>query len=154
MVLSELNLLNYGPLFNPAGGILTVLPPLVGPPYPTILVPAPDRDGVSVAGIRQIQIRAPLGTNTGWNVRAPGHRAGNLCGPVTSPGSYIAFARTKKERQATGDPRKSLEERYGDHDGFVRAVSKAARELVRERFLLQADADTFIQAAQASDVLK
>jgi len=153
-VLSELNLLDFGPLFNPAGGILTVLPPLVGPRYPTILVPAPDRDGVSVAGIRQIQIRAPLGTNTGWNVRAPGHRVGNLCGPGTSPGSYIAFARTKAERLATGDPRKSLEERYRDHDGFVKAVAKAAQELVHERFLLQDDADTFIQAAQASDVLK
>ncbi len=153
-VLSELNLLDYGPLFNPAGGILTLLPPLVGPRYPVILVPRPDRDGVSVAGIRQIQIRAPLGTNTGWNVRAPGHRAGNLCGPVTSPGSYMPFARTKADRMASGDPRKSLEERYKDHEGFVDAVEKAARELVHERFLLADDANTFIQAAQASDVLR
>jgi hypothetical protein len=55
---------------------------------------------------------------------------------------------------ASGDPRKSLEERYKDHEGFVNAVTKAARELVHERFLLPDDANTFIQAAQASDVLR
>jgi hypothetical protein len=53
-----------------------------------------------------------------------------------------------------GDPRKSLEERYKDHDGFVKAVEKAARDLVRERFLLQQDADAFIQAAQSSTILQ
>ena len=153
-VVSELNVVNFGPLFTPQGGIQTLLPPLIGPAYPVILVPKADRDGVGIAGIRQIQIRAPLGTNTGWNVRAAGHRAPNLCGPGTSPGSYIPFARTKAERLASGDPRKSLQERYKSHTGFVKAVAKAAQELVHERFLLQDDANTFIQAAQASDVLR
>ena len=55
---------------------------------------------------------------------------------------------------AAGDPCKSLEERYKDHDGFVKTVAKAAQELVHERFLLPDDADTFVQAAQDSDVLK
>jgi hypothetical protein len=36
----------------------------------------------------------------------------------------------------------------------VDAVEKAARELVRERFLLQEDADRFISDAKASSVLK
>jgi Alpha/beta hydrolase domain len=153
-VVSELNVLNFGPLFGPAGGILTVLPPLVGPRYPVILVPRPDMDGIGIAGIRQLQIRVPLGTNVGWNVRAPGHRAPNLCGPTTTPGSYMPFARTKAERLTNGDPRKSLEERYEDHEGFVDAVKKAAKELVHERFLLEEDANAFIQAAEVSDVLR
>jgi hypothetical protein len=135
------------------GGVLTILPPLAALHYPVILVPKPDADGVGIAGTRSMQIRAPLGTDTGWNVRAPGHRAPNLCGPGTSPGSFIPFATTQAERLASGDPRLSLQERYGTHHGFVRAVRRAGTELVGERFLLPEDADAFVRAAQASDVL-
>lgn len=69
-------------------------------------------------------------------------------------GSYFPFAATKAERQAKGDPRLSLEERYKDHDGFVKAVTKAAKELVGERFMLQEDAERYIKAASGSDVLR
>jgi hypothetical protein len=98
-----------------------------------------------------MEIRVPLGTNVGWNVRAPGFRAPNLCG---LNGSFIPFATTKAERLAKGDPRKSLQERYKNHEGYVDTVEKAAAELVRERFLLQEDADHFIGDAKASSVLK
>jgi hypothetical protein len=152
-VMSELNLLDFGPEFSPVGGRLTVLPPLLGPQY-QVFVPKPDKDGVGIAGIRPMQIRVPLGTNVGWNVRAPGHRAPNLCGPTTSPGSFMPFETTKAERLAAGDPRKSLQERYKDHQGFVNAVRKAAEQLERERFLLPEDGNTFIRAAEASDVLR
>ena len=104
-----------------------------------------------IAGIRPIEIRVPLGTNAGWNVRAPGFRAPNLCG---LSGSFVPFATTKTERLAKGDPRKSLQERYKNHEGYVDAVEKAAAELVRERFLLQEDADRFISDAKASSVLR
>jgi alpha/beta hydrolase family protein len=46
------------------------------------------------------------------------------------------------------------QERYQSHAGFVRAVTKAANELVKERFLLEEDANAFIDAAQTSDVLR
>ncbi|HEU5393938.1 MAG TPA: alpha/beta hydrolase domain-containing protein [Candidatus Methylomirabilis sp.] len=48
----------------------------------------------------------------------------------------------------------SLEERYQDHAGFVKAVEKAAKHLVKEGFLLEEDAEKYIQAAEASDVLR
>jgi len=149
-VVNELELLNYGPLFDSEGGRLTLLPPALGPSYP-ILVPKPDDDGLDIAGIRPMEIRVPLGTNTGWNVRAPGFRAPNLCG---LSGSFTPFAQTKADRQASGDSRKSLEERYRDHDRYVRAVEKAAKDLMKEGFLLQEDADRFISAAAASGVLR
>ena len=129
---------------------LTLQPPVLGPSY-KMLVPRPDKDGLDVAGIRPMQIRVPLGTTMGWNIRAPGHRSPDLCGLT---GSFIPFARTKAERLASGDPRLSLEERYTNHEGFVSAVRAAAQQLVRERFLLQVDADGFINAAEASDVLR
>ena len=74
------------------------------------------------------------------------------CGVLT--GSYFPFAATKAERLLSGDPRPSLQETYVNHDGFVNAVRAAARELVRERFLLEADADADVDAAEASNVLQ
>ena len=66
----------------------------------------------------------------------------------------IPFAKTKAERLAKGDPRLSLEERYADHDAYVRAVSKAAADAVNRGFLLQEDADRYVTAAEASDIRK
>jgi hypothetical protein len=149
-MLNELQLLDFGPLFDSEGGILTELPPLLRPSY-KLFVPEPDSDGLDIAGIRPMEIRVPLGTNVGWNVRAPGFRAPNLCG---LNGSFIPFATTRTERLAKGDPRKSVKERYKDHNGYVAAVEQAAAELVQSRFLLQEDADRFISDAKASSVLK
>jgi len=101
--------------------------------------------------VRPLQIRVALGTSTGWNVRAPDHRASNLCG---LSGAYFPFAKTEVERRATGDPRKSIEERYTDRTGFVDAVTKAANELVTERFLLREDAEAFIRAAETSELFE
>ena len=116
-----------------------------------MFVPKADEDGLDVAGIRPMEIRVPLGTNTGWNVRAAASRGPNLCG---LSGSFIPFATTRAERLASGDPRKSLEERYIDHQGYVNAVKRAANKLVEQRFLLAEDAKRFIDEAEASDVLK
>ena len=66
----------------------------------------------------------------------------------------IPFAKTTLERQATGDPRLSLEERYKTHAGYVEAIQKAAANAVMLGFLLPVDADALIKAADASAVLK
>jgi len=149
-VFNTYQLLIFGPLFNSLGGILTIQPPLNGPHY-VILLPKTDKDGIQLAGVHQIESRVPLGTSTGWNIRTPEHRGPNLC---SLTGSYFPFATTKAERLANGDPRPSLEELYGDHTGFVNAVTTAANQLVNERFLLDVDAATDISAAQASSVLQ
>jgi hypothetical protein len=149
-VLNELELLNYGPEFGSVGGRLTLLPPVLGPSY-TVLVPKPDKDGLDIAGIRPMEIRVPLGTNAPWNLRAPGRREGNLC---SLSGSFVPFATTKAERLAAGDARKSLEERYKDHDGYVKDVEHAAKKLMQEGFLLEEDAERFVREAEASNVLR
>ena len=146
--LNELALLDFGPEFGSRGGILKKQPPALGAKYQQF-VPKPDADGLDIAGIRPLQIRVPIGTSAGWNVRATGHRAGNLCGLT---GSYLPFAATKAERLAAADPRKSLEERYTDHTQFVDAVKKAVQELVRQRFLLDEDAVALVAAAEASRI--
>ena len=145
-----LNALDFGPTFGPRGGRQTVLPPARGAAY-QVLVPTTDRDGHDVAGIRTVDIAVPVGTNTGWNRYAAGPRGRDLC---SLTGSFFPFARTRAEREANGDPRLSLEERYGDHGGFVAAVRRAAGESVARRVLLAEDAEVIVRLAEESDVLR
>jgi hypothetical protein len=139
------DLFDYGP--ETGSGILTVLPPTQkGTPYPA-LVPATDADGNVRAGIRLPDIAVPIGTYTGWNNRANPPADG-----CDHTGLFVPFAKTKSEREATGDPRLSLEERYADHAAYVAAVKEAAKALVEKRLLLREDADAFVAAAEASDI--
>lgn len=148
-VINELALPDFGPAFESTGGRLSQLPPKLGTPY-QLFVPKPDSDGLDVAGIRSVEVTAPIATVTGWNLRAPGHQEGDLCG---NSGSFIPFATTKGQQQMSGDPRLSLEERYARR-GFASAVEEATRRLVQERFLLQEDADRYIEAARERNLLR
>src|SRR5207245_8749028 len=89
---------------------------------------AVDADGNEVAGLRLPPIAVPLGTYTGWNLyRAqPGELADR-------DGSLIPFARTRQEREAAGNPRPSLAERYGTRDAYVAKIEAVAAALVAER---------------------
>ena len=145
-----LDVLGFGPTFGSHGGRQTVLPPIRGASY-QVLVPTTDRDGHDIAGIRTVDIMVPVGTSTGWNLYPSGPRGRDLCALT---GSFFPFARTRDERLASGDPRLSLEERYGDHAGFVAAVRRAAEDSVGRRILLQEDADVIIRMAEESDILR
>jgi hypothetical protein len=109
-------------------------------------VSAVDRDGNEVAGIRLPPVAVPLATHTGWNVYRG--QPQELC---DRDGSFAPFARTKAEREASGDPRLSLEERYGSRATYVAKVKAAADALVAERLLLPADAAAYLKAAESSD---
>jgi hypothetical protein len=141
--------LDYGP--NILDGKMTVHPPKpIGDGAYKILVPKVDGDGNDLAGIRLPAIQAPIGTYTGWNLRPRGLAEGELAGLL---GSFIPFARTKSARRRTGDPRLSLEERYLDRDDYVRQISRAARLLVDQCYLLPEDADRMIQEAKKRRLL-
>ena len=140
---------SYGADFD--RGLLTVLPPeaIPGQDYP-IQVPLIDTDGNDLSGLRYPDIEVPLGTYTGWAVRKSG-----FGGPDTlsNSGSFIPFGRTKAEREARGDPRPSIEERYGNHKAYVQAVLSVVEGLVRDRLLLEEDADRFLEAARMKNPL-
>ena len=139
------------PGFAVAPGDNPVLPPVdwIDPPETTppapyaTFVSAVDSDGNETAGIRLPQIAVPLGTHTGWNVykAQPDELADR-------DGSFIAFVRSKAEREAAGDPRPSLEERYGGKAGYIRQLRQAAAALVAERLLLPDDADRLVWGAE------
>jgi hypothetical protein len=128
----------------------TQLPPrhVAGQEY-RVLVPKVDADGNDLAGVRSANLQAPLGTYTGWNLRAKGFMEGEGC---YLNGSYVPFAQTKAQRATTNDPRPSLEERYGTRQKYADTVSAAARGLVADRLLLQQDAERLIGAASTADL--
>ena len=132
-------------------GVMTKVPPGIAYGVVPSRAPRVDADGNETSGIRSVQLQVPLGTYLGWNVQASGYYAGQQCGFT---GGYIPFAATRAERIATGDPRLSLEERYGDHSAFVTKVRAAAGALVYQGFLLPDDAERLVAQAQASSVLK
>jgi len=62
----------------------------------------------------------------------------------------MAFYRkvvTKVQRGATGDPRPSLEERYGTLANYTALATAVASKLVAQRLLLQSDAAAAVQSA-------
>ncbi|MCC6365086.1 MAG: hypothetical protein IT165_16355 [Bryobacterales bacterium] len=135
--------------FGLTSGTLTVVPPTIKEYAYPALVPRTDPDGNDVAGIRLPEIAAPLATYTGWGLR-DGPAADDGC---DASGQQIPFAQTQSERLAKGDPRLSIEERYQNHDGYVRAVRNVVRRLLRERLLLLDDAEQYVTAAERSTVL-
>lgn len=137
-VAGSLDVLNFGPNFNREGGLQEILPPLRGASY-QIFVPRADADGNDVEGVKQMEVRVPLGTNTGWNVRAV-PRAPDLCGLT---GGYLPFAATQAERVLAGDTRRSLQERYGSQNGLIKATDTAVDLLVKQRFMLPEDAQLY-----------
>jgi len=131
-----------------------ILPPVDWASPPETAQPAPyntfvsaiDSDGNEIAGIRLPSIAVPLGTYTGWNVYKAQPNA-----LADRDGSLIAFARTKAEREAAGDPRPSLAERYGSRDLYVARFREAAAALVADGLLLQPDADRLVAVAESCD---
>jgi hypothetical protein len=109
-------------------------------------VPTVNKDGIDVAGVRLPDVAVPLGTYTGWNLMRDVPK--DECSAM---GSFIPFARSKAERIAAADPRLSLEERYGTHSNYVKAVEAAVERLVSERLLLPEDAVAYVDAARSLD---
>jgi len=142
---------DFGPGFlaNDMSGVISKQPPAIVKEIPT-LVPRVNGDGNETAGVGSVLHQAPLGTYLGWNVQSSGFFKGQICGFT---GGYVPFAITKAERLAAGDPRLSLEERYGNQDGYMCVVRRAAEQLVKSRFLLREDADRTIAAAAGTKIL-
>ncbi len=99
-------------------------------------MPRVDRDGNDVAGVRAPMVVAPLATYTGWNLRDRGQGYGAM---HEFTGSTIPLPETPEEQRATGDPRASVLDRYGNAEGYVAAITKAARDLVAARLMIEED---------------
>lgn len=141
---------DFGPRVEGNRGVVDRLRPKLLSTH-TVLVPTVDRVGNDVPGIRHPFVEAPIATLTGWNTRRPEFTAGDLCDLT---GMTVPLKQTAAERIASGDPRPSLAELYGTHEGYVGAVRRAAEKLHRARFMLAEDVEQTVAEAEASNVLK
>jgi hypothetical protein len=126
--------LDFGADFD--GRVPARVPPLHGADFAT-LVPAPDSDGNDRGGVRMIELEVPLGTHTGWNLRAPGTGFG--WATARFDGSFSPFPREQSETGS--DPRKALSERYLSRTAFEASVRTAAARQKAAGFLLDEDVE-------------
>lgn len=125
---------DYGARFE-REGIVDIEPPRVGKAFP-MLVPQVDGDGNELGGIRTPQITVPVATYTPWNWRALETGAPDELADFR--GSFLAFS-ADADARVTGDPRRSLDERYGSRDAYLGQYTQAALDLVAERLILARD---------------
>lgn len=144
---ATLELYDFGPEFEK--GLLTNEPPeLVDAKGYTTLVLAVDEDGNDLGCLRAPMVEAPLATYTGWNLRKRGQGYG---AKHKFTGSTLLLPETPEERITTGDPRRSIVERYGNVIGYIRAIRLAAELLVAERLILEEDVERCVENAQDWD---
>jgi hypothetical protein len=140
---------------EPPASVLLALEPrpddpelLQAPSYlPDAVVQAPRRDvdGNHLGGVRLPELVVPLAAHGSQNR------------PLDDPmcmlvGATSPFARNRREREAHGDPRPSVAERYAGRDDYVLRIRSAARALVQQGFLLEEDVERIVARVQLSPV--
>ncbi len=118
------------------------------PPKQTwrVLVPQVGPDGNELAGLKLPDIAVPRGTHTGWNLYKSPYPAGEL---ADRDGTFLAFAQTRAEREATNDARPSLAERYASPTAYMARVETVVTQLLTDRLLLEEDTSAYISRAKS-----
>jgi hypothetical protein len=62
--------------------------------------------------------------------------------------SYLPFPKTAAERKNSGDPRKSIAERYTGREDYVTRYAHALDELIKQRWILPEDRDALLHRAE------
>jgi hypothetical protein len=142
-VIHQAHRVDYGPGW--AAGVITQEPPRIGAAFPA-LVSQVDADGNELAGVRGVELLAPLATYTPWQLRGGcGTDAGEL---VDFLGTYIPLPRTEVERQRWGDGRPSIERRYADKPAYLATAARGAESLARDGLLLREDVPWVLERAE------
>ena len=107
-------------------------PPVLGKLFP-LLVPAVDRDGNEVGGVKMPEVAVPLATYTGWNFLADPKAPKGWVNDMV--GSTLPFSAVE------------LKKRYESRQKYQELVRDKARELLKERFLLDRDMEPVVERA-------
>jgi hypothetical protein len=128
---------DWGPYFiyNDMSGVIGNEPPPIVQKIPT-LVSKVNSDGNEIAGLQTLMDQLPIGTYLGWNIVTSGFNKGRIC---AFTGGFVPFAKSEADRIANGDPRPSIEKRYGSVSAFSAAAASVVNQLVAQRYLLPAD---------------
>jgi hypothetical protein len=116
-----------------------------------VRVPAYDADDNEPGTLLLPSVAVPIATYTSWNLRHRSIGAENELLGLT--GGYVPLAKTAAERQAAGDPRPALLERYRDFDDYREEYMEVARKLVERRYILEEDLPRLQAAAMMNRAL-
>lgn len=114
----------------------------------TVLVPKVDANGNATTGVMVPDVKVPLATYVGWNLRGAGHAQGEGC---ISNGAAIPLPVDEAAKAASHDTRASLAALYSGRADYQAKVSAAASALVTAGTLLPEDASG-VFAAHAKNV--
>ena len=104
-----------------------------------------DADGNEAGGVRLPDVAVPLATYTGWNEYKPPYPAGEI---ADRDGSCLPFPVDKAAREASGDPRLSIAERYKSGADYVGKVQAVVTALLADRLILPEDAEKYVERAR------
>lgn len=136
-VIQQPSVTYFGPQFL-TKSLISIDPPQLKGDY-VVLAPKCAKDGNEIGTLLLPEVFVPLATYTGWNLR---HRSAGAEGMLASlQGSYIPFPKTEKERKSTGDPRLSVEERYGSFKDYCKEFARSCANLEGAGYLLHEDVE-------------
>lgn len=135
LVIQQPSFWDYGPRWLEEQ-IIDRQPPVSQGDY-RVLVPRCDADGNVLGCLLPPEVAVPVATYTGWNLRSAQAGAENEL--VSLQGSYIPFTVTAADRRDRGDPRLSLQERYGSRAEYLERLTEACRNLQQSGYMLEED---------------
>ncbi len=136
-VIQQPSFLDFGPRWQEER-IVDNQPPIPRGDY-KVLVPRSDPDGNPLGCLSAPEVAVPIGTFASWRLR---HEEGPAANQLYSlSGSFIPFPSTNAERIESGDPRQSIEERYGNLDTYIEQLASQCREYVTSGYMLPEDAE-------------
>ena len=138
--------LDYGPESHL--GRTIKLPADEGEEFPALVADL-DESFNERGGIRLPDLTVPVATYTGWNLRDESIGNPGLFIGITGglAGWTLPLPATQAAREAAGDPRASIEERYTGREDYLEQVTQAAMELVAEGYLLEEDVGEVVDLA-------
>ena len=134
-VIQQPSYLDFGPRWQEQR-IVDQQPPLPRGDY-RVLVPRSGPDGNPLGCLSAPEVAVPVGTYAGWRLRSADGPAANELYSLS--GSYIPFPITKAERKQAGDPRRSVEERYGTLEKYLDQLKAQCTDYEKAGYLLAED---------------
>ena len=140
-VIQQPSILDFGPRWQ-SERIVDLQPPLARGEY-RVLVPRSGPDGNELGCLSAPEVAVPVATYTSWRLRSEDGPAANQLYSLS--GSYIPFPATKAERERSGDPRQSVEERYGTLENYLGQLDAQCRQYEQAGYLLKEDSERVLQ---------
>lgn len=140
-VIQQPSYLDFGPRWQEQR-IIDLQPPLPRGDY-RVLVPRSGPDGNPLGCLSAPEVAVPVGTYASWRLRSADGPAANELYSLS--GSYIPFPLTEADRKESGDPRRSVDERYGTLEKYLEQLQAQCKDYEKAGYLLPEDSERTLE---------